>query len=62
MSDNDGKSKNGCFIATFIFIAIGIPITLKDESLVHSFGVIPLVIGGLLLAYFVAKALSGKDE
>lgn len=58
-SDNGKKSGNiGCFIVIFLLIASGIPAAAKGEGPI---GVIVVVIIGLIVAYYVAKAVSGTD-
>lgn len=57
-SDNKNNGSWGCFIITFLIIAAGIPAATKGEGPI---GTIVVVILGLAIAYYVAKALSGKD-
>lgn len=59
MSEN--KENNGgwgCFIIVFLMIAAGIPAATKGEGPI---GTIVIVILGIALAWYIAKALSGKD-
>lgn len=56
--NDNGKGGIGCFIVTFLMIAAGIPATTKGEGPI---GTIVIVIGGLALAYYMAKALTGRD-
>lgn len=48
----------GCFIVIFLLIAAGIPAATKGEGPI---GTIVIVIGGIALAYYIAKAMSRKD-
>ena len=56
--NDNGKGGIGCFILTFLMIAAGIPAATKGEGPI---GTIVIVIGGLALAYYMAKALTGRD-
>ena len=56
--NDNGKGGLGCFIVTFLMIAAGIPAATKGEGPI---GTIVIVIGGLALAYYMAKALTGRD-
>ena len=56
--NDNGKGGIGCFIVTFLMIAAGIPAATKGEGPI---GTIAIVIGGLALAYYMAKALTGRD-
>lgn len=56
--NDNGKGGVGCFIVTFLMIAAGIPAATKGEGPI---GTIVIVIGGLALAYYMAKALTGRD-
>ena len=56
--NDKGKGGIGCFIVTFLMIAAGIPAATKGEGPI---GTIVIVIGGLALAYYMAKALTGRD-
>ena len=56
--NDHGKGGIGCFIVTFLMIAAGIPAATKGEGPI---GTIVIVIGGLALAYYMAKALTGRD-
>lgn len=56
--NDNGKGGIGCFIVTFLMIAAGIPAATKGEAPI---GTIVIVIGGLALAYYMAKALTGRD-
>lgn len=59
MSEN--KENNGgwgCFIIVFLMIAAGIPAATKGEGPI---GTIVIVILGIALAWYIAKALSGKN-
>lgn len=60
MEEQNDNSKGGigCFIVTFLMIAAGIPAATKGEGPI---GTIVIVIGGLALAYYMAKALTGRD-
>lgn len=60
---NDEQTKNdkpgwGCFALTFIMIASGIPMATKGEGPV---GTTVIIIAGLAVAFFIARALSGRD-
>lgn len=60
-NQKDKKKNNaGCFIFTFLLIASGIPLALKNESNVRFLGVIPIIILGLVIAYYVAKSLNNN--
>ncbi len=54
----DKRWNMGCFIVMFIFIASGIPLATKGEGPIGSF-VIAII--GLIIAYYVAKAISNRD-
>lgn len=56
--NDNGKGGIGCFIVTFLMIAAGIPAATKGEGPI---GTIVIVIGGLALAYYMAKTLTGRD-
>ena len=56
--DNKNNGSWGCFILVFILIAAGIPAATKGEGPI---GTLVVVIFGLALAFYIAKALSGKD-
>ena len=56
--NDNGKGGIGCFIVTFLMIAAGIPAATKGEGPI---GTIVIVIGGLALAYYMAKDLTGRD-
>lgn len=56
MSD-ENKGSWGRFIFVFILIAAGIPAATKGEGPI---GTIVVVIFGFALAFYIAKALSGK--
>lgn len=56
--NDNGKGGIGCFIVTFLMIAAGIPAATKGEGPI---GTIVIVIGGLALAYYMAKVLTGRD-
>lgn len=56
--NDNGKGGIGCFIVTFLMIAAVIPAATKGEGPI---GTIVIVIGGLALAYYMAKALTGRD-
>ena len=60
--NDNGKGGIGCFIVTFLMtflmIAAGIPAATKGEGPI---GTIVIVIGGLAVAYYMAKALTGRD-
>lgn len=61
MSENKKNNSNGswgCFIIVFLMIAAGIPAATKGEGPI---GTIVIVILGIALAWYIAKALSGKD-
>lgn len=53
-SDDKSKSSPGCFILTILAFAAGIPFALQSESNIRTFGILPIVIGGIALAYFMA--------
>ena len=55
---NNSNGSWGCFIVIFLFIAAGIPDATKGEGPI---GTIVVVILGLVIAYYIAKAMSGKD-
>ena len=55
--ENKNKGSWGCFIFVFILIAAGIPAATKGEG---PMGTIVVVIFGFALAFYIAKALSGK--
>ena len=57
--NKNGQGGIGCFIVTFLVIASGIPMAIKGEGPV---GTIVIVLGGLALAYYLAKTLSGRDR
>ena len=54
------KGSIGCFVVMFLVIASGIPMAVKHEG-EGSVGVIFIVIFGLAVAWYVAKAMSGFD-
>lgn len=56
--ENKNKGSWGCFIFVFILISAGIPAATKGEGPI---GTIVVVIFGFALAFYIAKALSGKD-
>lgn len=56
--NDNGNGGIGCFIVTFLMIAAGIPAATKGEGPI---GTIVIVIGGLAVAYYMAKALTGRD-
>lgn len=56
--NDNGKGGVGCFIVTFLMIAAGIPAATKGEGPI---GTIVIIIGGLALAYYMSKALTGRD-
>ncbi|MDE6535946.1 MAG: hypothetical protein K2K82_08080 [Muribaculaceae bacterium] len=61
MSEDKKNNTNGswgCFIIIFLFIAAGIPVAIKGEGPI---GTMVVVIFGLVVAYYIAKAMSGKD-
>lgn len=55
---NNSNGSWGCFIVIFLLIAAGIPAATKGEGPI---GTIVVVILGLVLAFYIAKAMSGKD-
>lgn len=55
---NNSNGSWGCFIVIFLFIAAGIPAATKGEGPI---GTIVVVILGLVIAYYIAIAMSGKD-
>lgn len=61
MNDEDKNERGsiGCFIITFLLIASGIPMALAQgkEGPIGSF---VIVIFGIAVAWYVAKALSGS--
>lgn len=57
-TNEDKKGSWGCFIIVFLLIAAGIPAAIKGEGPI---GALIVIILGLVLAYYIAKALSGKD-
>lgn len=56
-NDND-KAGTECFVVIFLMLAAGIPAATKGEGPIGTF---VIVVGGLALAYYVAKALTGRD-
>lgn len=56
--NRDNRWNIGCFIVMFIFIAGGIPVATKGEGPIGTF-VITII--GLVIAYYVAKAVSNRD-
>lgn len=59
MSENDKNGGSwGCFIIVFLIIAAGIPAATKGEGPI---GTLVIVILGIALAWYIAKAMSGKD-
>lgn len=56
--NDKGKDGIGCFIVAFLMIAAGIPAATKGEGPIGTFVV---TIGGLAFAYYIAKALTGRD-
>lgn len=56
--EENKKGNLGCFIIVFIIIASGIPLALKNKENVELFGMIPIIIIGLIIAYYIAKAMS----
>lgn len=52
------KVPTGCFIVVFLMLAAGIPAATKGEGPIGTFVV---VIVGLIIAYYIAKAITGRD-
>jgi len=65
MDDKKEEEKNtkkervnlGCAIMMFLFIAAGIPIALSDEQGIRFLGEFPTIIGGIAIAYFMARGV-----
>lgn len=55
--ENDKKGNTGCFIITFLVIAAGIPLTLAHAK-EGPIGSVVILIFGIAIAWYVAKALS----
>lgn len=57
MSNENKKGNTGCFIIVFLLIASGIPLALTQTK-EDSIGAIVVVIGGIVVAWYLAKTLS----
>lgn len=55
---NDDKVGTGCFVVLFLMLAAGIPAATKGEGPIGTF---VIVVVGLVIAYYIAKALTGRD-
>lgn len=55
------SSHKWSFWIVFIFLLCGIPNALSNESNVKTFGTLFIVIGCIVIAYYVAKSLSDSD-
>lgn len=57
-NNEEKKTGFGCFIVTFLLLIAGLPAAIKGEGPI---GTSVIIIVGLVLAYYLAKSLSGWD-